>query len=504
MQGFSTIFAEKVDLGVRVILILLYLAIPLGPLLIVLGAGLPHELAGRPWRDDFASALAMSGLAILFLEFVVIGRYRTLSHRFGCDVIMRTHQLFARTATFFVVLHPFLYSLWPTMGTTAAAKGPTAQALGLSAGSLFTGFLAWMAVLALVFLAIRRHAPDTDYDRWRFWHLVLGLLVIGFGLHHTLHAGLYASLPVVTAFWWILAATAVFSMVFIHVLRPLAQRARPYRCDAVIQRAERTWELVLSAVATPVAVPQPGQFFWLKRGSPWGQQDHPFSVAGQTDDGKTIRFLIKVAGDFTAAIPGATAGELFYLDGPSGEFRVPQNAKTIVLVAGGIGLAPFLGVLSDLARKKDARRIVLIQATGAPALQVEPRAFTDTDALPAFELVPIVEQADASWSGRVGRCDGPRLLAILSELGVSASDPDLAVMVCGPNPMIASIEKALIEGGLAMRQLRSERYQYDLDLTSPVSRRQNFQWLVLSVLMLVMLGVLAYFVGGMAHNPASL
>jgi predicted ferric reductase len=481
-------------LGVRMILVVLYLAIPFGPLLIVLVAGLPSDYVGRSWRDDFASALAMAGLALLFLEFVVIGRYRALSHRFGCDVLMRTHQLFARTAAFFVVLHPFLYSLWPTMGTAVAAKGPSAMALGLSAGSLFTGVLAWVLVLALVFLAIRRHAPETNYDRWRFWHVMLGLLVIGFGLHHTLHAGLYASLPVVKAFWWMLTATALFSLVFIYVIRPLAQRPNPYRCDAVIQRAERTWELVLSAVSSPGSLTTPGQFYWLKRGSPWGQQDHPFSVAGHTNDGNTIRFLIKMVGDFTAEIPRVTAGELFYLDGPNGEFQVSQNAKTIVLVAGGIGLAPFLGILSDLARKRDARRIVLIQATGTPALQVDLQPFVAVSELPTFTLLPIVEQPDASWSGRVGRCDGPRLLALFSELGISPKDPDLTVMVCGPNPMIASIEKALIEGGLSMHQIRSERYQYDLDLASPVSRYQNLQWLMLSALMVVALGVLAWMI----------
>lgn len=476
---------------VRLILSVLYFAIPFGPLLIVMGTELPSQLSGRSWRDDLASALAMVGLAILFLEFVVIGRYRNLSHRFGCDVVMRTHQLFARTATCFVVLHPFLYSLWSTMGSTAATKGPTAKALGLSAGSLLTGSLAWVLVLALVFLAIRRHAPETNYDRWRFWHLLLGLFVIGFGLHHTLHAGLYASLPLMQAFWWTLTVTAVFSVSFIYVIRPLAQRAKPYRCDAVIQRAERIWELVVSAVATPASVPQPGQFFWLKRRSPWGQRDHPFSVAGQADGGRSIRFLIKTAGDFTASLPAVRPGELFYLDGPNGEFQVPDHAKTIVLVAGGIGLAPFLGILSDLAEKKDGRRIVLIYATGAPTLQVELQAFLPVADLPAFRLLPIVEQPDASWSGRVGRCDGPRLLELLAEIGISPKDPALSVMVCGPNPMIDSVEKALVEGGLPMAQLRSERYQYDLDLTSPVSRRHNLQWLVASALMFLLLAVFA-------------
>ena len=480
-------------MAVRTVLILLYLAIPFGPLLIVLGSDLPEQIAGRGWRDDLASAMAMVGLAILFLEFAVIGRFRHLSQRFGCDVIMRTHQLFARTAAFLVVIHPFLYSLWGTMGSASAAKGPAAKALGLSAGSLLTGVLAWILVLALVFLAIRRHAPDTNYSRWRFWHLVLGVLVIGFGLHHTLHAGLYASLPLVRAFWWLLTVVALFAVVFIYLIRPFAQRRHPYRCQAVIQRAERTWELVLSAVAQPVRLPEPGQFFWLKRASPWGQDDHPFSVAGHSDAGQTIRFLIKVAGPFTAAIPKVQPGELFYLDGPNGDFGVvPPNAKTIVLVAGGIGLAPFLGILSDLARRRDGRRIILVQATGTPALQVDIRAFVAIADLPAFEMVPLVEQADAAWSGRVGRCDGPWLGQLLSELGVSVQDASTAVMVCGPNPMIDSVETSLVEQGLSINQLRSERYQYDLNLVSPVARRYNLQWLALSAGMLAALAVLAW------------
>ena len=65
---------------------------------------LPLGLAAagaRPLRsawDELASGSGMLALSIMLTEFVVSGRFRTVSGRIGMDLKMRFHQLLDRTA----------------------------------------------------------------------------------------------------------------------------------------------------------------------------------------------------------------------------------------------------------------------------------------------------------------------------------------------------------------------------------------------------------------------
>ncbi|MCR9114449.1 MAG: iron reductase, partial [Rhodobacteraceae bacterium] len=87
------------------LLILLYLLVALLPL----GLAWAQGLAPRTLWDELATGLGMVALAMLLVEFLLLGRFRTVTARVGSDVVMRAHQLLARAALVFVFLHPFLY-----------------------------------------------------------------------------------------------------------------------------------------------------------------------------------------------------------------------------------------------------------------------------------------------------------------------------------------------------------------------------------------------------------
>ncbi len=89
-----------------------YLLVLFAPLL--LGLVLPDAQRGpaRPWRDELAAGLGMLAFAVVLMEFVLLGRFRPVSRTLGSDLAMQAHQLLARSALVFVLLHPVLYSLW--------------------------------------------------------------------------------------------------------------------------------------------------------------------------------------------------------------------------------------------------------------------------------------------------------------------------------------------------------------------------------------------------------
>lgn len=102
---------------------------------------------------------------------------------------------------------------------------------------------------------------------------------------------------------------------------------------------------------------KPGQFVMLRFA---GQTDpllrRPFSIHNLIIDEGDIRgfeLLYKVVGTATAALARHRVGDVVDIFGPLGSgFIIPIRAKSVYVVAGGIGVAPMVFLVSDLYRKK--------------------------------------------------------------------------------------------------------------------------------------------------------
>lgn len=464
----------------KLLLIACYALVPLVPLIGLALLDMPATHLGRPMPDRLASGLAMTGFALVFLEYMVLSRLRLVDRFFDCGQIMRVHQLFARTACGFLIAHPFLYSLW---GSVSATGKPGPAALGIAGESLLTGTVAWVALLALVLLAIRRHEPGHEYDRWRRGHMILAIVVIVAGLHHTLHAGLYASLPWLRAYWWCLFVLAIGVNVWLYLVSPWRQSRLPYRLMSHRRSANRICAITLVPEHDSAVSPRPGQFYWIKRASPWAYHDHPFSVAGIAPDGRSLTFLIKQAGDFTQALQTAACGELFFLDGPYGSFQIAPTSEPVVMIAGGIGAAPILSLLQECDRRGDQRRILVLFAAQTADDMVHPPEI-DRARCPHLVIEMLVEEPSAQWQHGVGRCDGDHVVSACKRHGIDLISPQLQVMICGPAVMADSIETALTRAGVAAGSLHTERYRHELGEDSPIARRSVRHWLMSSLAML--------------------
>ena len=464
---------------------ILYLLILLAPL--VLGFVLPDRtvLPARPWRDDLASGLGMIAFGAVLLEFLLLGRFRPVSRILGSDVAMQAHQLLARTALLFLLLHPLLYSLWGRRHLPWDASYALALRVSGDSWGLLTGLLALGGLLAMVLISVYRNAAMC-YERWRLGHSLLALAVLALGLHHALAAGRYAQLVQLRWFWVVLASLALASWLSVYALRPLLQAQRPMRLSRVAPLAHRIWAVELVPAGGKPLRYTAGQFVWLKLGGLAPYRDHPFSISSAPRASGVLCLAVKEAGDFTRALPQMEVGTPAYVDGPHGNFRLPDEAPAIIMVAGGIGIAPFLGVLSACADDGEQRPIRLIYADRDPTQLVDVAAVCGTDRLADFRQILMVEAPPQGWQGLVGRLDASGLAQALAQEDVGRLTDEAHFMVCGPGGMMDAVECALQVRGVPMARVQSEHFQYDFGGRSPRARALRRGWLTLSAAALLL------------------
>jgi predicted ferric reductase len=291
------------------LLIAVYLAMVLLPLVLSWVSGRPP----RSFWDELAGGAGMLAFAIILAEFLLSGRFHIVSRRIGMDVTMRFHQLLARTALVFALIHPFLYR---APSNPQLPWDPNGQ-LTLSPGieGIATGLTAWVLLIVLVALGIGRTRLDYRYETWRLMHGAGALLISGLLLHHTLSARDFDNDPWLIGSWIALFCVAVLSLLYVYLVKPLGQLHRPWRVSEVQPLSLKTWEVTIEPDDHEGLNHTAGQFCWLNIGhSPLTLHENRFSISSAPYSGPSLQFVIKELGDFTGSIMNVQRGTRAYVD----------------------------------------------------------------------------------------------------------------------------------------------------------------------------------------------
>jgi len=127
--------------------------------------------------------------------------------------------------------------------------------------------------------------------------------------------------------------------------RPMTPQ--PWRLRRRTRETADTWTLWLEPADTATPPPfAPGQFAMLYA---FGAGEAPISVSSIGGDGAVVH-TVRAVGAVTEAICAAQPGDVLGVRGPFGTAWPVAEAEgqDVVLVAGGIGLAPFRPVVHEL------------------------------------------------------------------------------------------------------------------------------------------------------------
>lgn len=185
----------------------------------------------------------------------------------------------------------------------------------------------------------------------------------------------------------------------------------------------------------------PGQFVQLTLP---GFGEVPISICSSPTRSERVQLCIRSAGSVTGALQRVRRGDWLALRGPYGRgFPLVEMAgRDLVIVAGGLGIAPLRSLIDFVAdRRARFQRVAIVYGARNPAallFEDDLARWSDSDAL---ELTVTVDEADGHWPGRTGVATEP-----LRELELDA-ERTLAVVV-GPPVLFRFAAMELFDHGL--------------------------------------------------------
>jgi len=197
---------------------------------------------------------------------------------------------------------------------------------------------------------------------------------------------------------------------------------------------------------------QPGQFNMLYLP---GVGEIAISISASPQTRERWAHTIRVAGNVTQALtrlqPGATLG----LRGPYGNpWPLTEcHGRDVILVAGGIGLAPLRPVIYELlANRALYGEITILLGARTPEGLLYSGQYPDWRA-GAIDLQTTVDRATADWTGNIGV-----VTLMLDRLPLSRPDKTV-LFTCGPEVMMHFTVKSALKRGIPDERiwLSSER-----------------------------------------------
>ncbi|MFP4391950.1 MAG: dihydroorotate dehydrogenase electron transfer subunit [Desulfohalobiaceae bacterium] len=199
---------------------------------------------------------------------------------------------------------------------------------------------------------------------------------------------------------------------------------------------ERFWHLRLQS---PNWNWTPGQFLML-RSLAWEHDPlgaRPFSIADQNQNG--LHIYLQVLGKATRSLSRLRPGQEVLVWGPLGRGFKLEPESPALLLAGGMGLAPFVGLIKNHPQPRELELI-----------------FGHRQNLDNYPFNELAEQVLAWDVQDKSEKDLLRLQRAV-EVKIKGYAPDGRVLACGPEPFLRMVQGIALQAG-ANTQLCMERY----------------------------------------------
>jgi predicted ferric reductase len=385
----------------------------------------------------------VSAVYLMTCALALATRLKWLEQWFGgLDRMYFWHRQYALWSMFLLIPHILL------TGRGGSGASPQ-QAAQLAQSGRALGIISAIGLLALVAVSLARisRIVRLPYERWLLLHRLTGLLVLIALVHGwALDRIIGGSTPLMAVY----VTMGAVGMAAYGYAELILRRKAP-RADYTVHRIHRSAPDIVDVTLTPTgpaALPLAGgQFVYLRVGGDRAWREHPFSVAGTDADG-SVRLTIRALGRDTRRLyADLREGLPATVNGPYGMFDHTLGGPRQVWIAGGIGIAPFLGWLTHPSGTLPSADLFYCAPTAddAPFL---PELTAAAERHPSLVFHPVFSRSD-------GRLTAGKIRAAAGPLA-----PGTHVFLCGPASMVANLTRDLHRQGIPRDHLHSEHFAF--------------------------------------------
>ena len=203
-----------------------------------------------------------------------------------------------------------------------------------------------------------------------------------------------------------------------------------FRIDRVKQETEDTFTLKLEPGEASTRISYlPGQFNMLYV---FGVGEVPISISGDPANTTRLEHTTRRVGTVTTAMGLLKPGDTIGVRGPYGTHWpvTEETGRDVLIIAGGIGLAPLRPVLYHLmAQREKYRKIVLLYGARSPEEILYKRELERWRGKFDLEVQVTVDRGSSAWRGNVG---------VVTPLVARApfTPSNTIALLCGPDIMM--------------------------------------------------------------------
>ena len=199
----------------------------------------------------------------------------------------------------------------------------------------------------------------------------------------------------------------------------------------------------------------PGQFFMVSFvDDPEIKTSRAYSIASSPLKKDYLEIGLDKVGPFTTKLFAMKEGDLLKFKGPYGKFYFNEEMKnSLVLIAGGTGITPIMGIIRYCNDKKLSNKIKFIYSVKTPRDIIYKEELEKIkNENKNFDYVVTVTRPNSehSWQGGIGRIDINLLKQNIENVEGSI------YYLCGPKDFVHSIIEMLESLGVNKEQIKTD------------------------------------------------
>ena len=166
-----------------------------------------------------------------------------------------------------------------------------------------------------------------------------------------------------------------------------------------------------------------------------------------------LEFIMRITdSDFKKVVVNMKLGDEAYIGNALGTLILGDQSESVVLLAGGIGITPFLSILKQAANDKSRQSFVLIYSNQTEEDIVSHEEVKNYNLQNYKILLTLTKESGNSWLGGRGRIDIATLVKCLPQL------LDYTYYIVGTSSFVEGMVSLLEEANISNNQIKRESF----------------------------------------------